>query len=295
MWANWAFARIIQGILVSCISVDVRPSSIAGQWYPADPERLRQSVEAMLEAAPAAAMEGKLVGLIAPHAGHIYSGWVAARAFRLARGLSVETVAIVSPMHAPFRDAVLTTSHEAYGTPLGVIPVDKEAVEAVRSSLQESLGEELALVRADPEHSLEIELPFLQLVLGTFKLLPLMLRDQSVQIGRALGEALAAALKGRPALLVGSSDLSHFYPRREAEKLDRALLEQVEAFDPQGVLLAEEQGKGFACGRGAIAAVLWASRALGATRVQVVGYGTSGDVTGDFESVVGYGAAAIWK
>ena len=282
-------------ILVSCTSMNVRPSSIAGQWYPADPERLRQSVEAMLEAAPAVPREGKLIGLIAPHAGHIYSGRIAARAFRLARGLSVETVAVVSPMHFPYAEAVLTTGHEAYGTPLGVIPVDKEAVEAVRISLRASLGEELATVQADPEHSLEIELPFLQLVLGTFKLLPVMLRDQSVQIGRALGEALAAALKGRPALLVGSSDLSHFYQQREAEKFDRALLERVEAFDPQGVMLVEEQGKGFACGRGAIAAVLWAAQALGATRAQVVGYGTSGDITGDFESVVGYGAAAIWR
>src|SRR5206468_2176712 len=110
-----------------------------------------------------------------------------------------------------------------------------------------------------------------------------------------LGHALAATLRGRPALLVVSSDLSHYRPQPVARKLDAELLRRIAAFDPQAVLAAEEQGAGSACGIGAIAAVLWAARDLGADRVDVLRYATSGDVTGDYEAVVGYGAAVIWQ
>ena len=120
-----------------------------------------------------------------------------------------------------------------------------------------------------------------------------MLRDQSAATAEALGSALASTLRGRSCLLVASSDLSHFYPDAVARSLDAYLLAQVEAFDPRGVIEAEEQGKGFACGRAAIAAVLWAARGLGASRVHLLGYANSGEVTGDSGSVVGYGAAAV--
>jgi hypothetical protein len=149
-------------------------------------------------------------------------------------------------------------------------------------------------IRNDPEHSLEIELPFLQRALSPpFRLMPLMLRDQSARTAEALGKALAQALKGRSSLLVASSDLSHFYPDAVARKLDAFLLARLEAFDPMGVIDADERGQGYACGRAAIASVLWAARGLGATHVEVLGYANSGDVTGDTNSVVGYGAAAV--
>jgi AmmeMemoRadiSam system protein B len=130
---------------------------------------------------------------------------------------------------------------------------------------------------------------------GSFKLIPVMMRDQSRAVSQALGHALAAVLRGRAALLVASSDLSHFYPQRLAEALDSYLLERVDAYDPEGVLAAEEEGRGFACGKGAIAAVLWAARELGAEHVRVLKHATSGDVSGDYTQVVGYGAAVIWK
>jgi AmmeMemoRadiSam system protein B len=153
-------------------------------------------------------------------------------------------------------------------------------------------------VARDPEHSLEIELPFLQRALGhdgAFTLIPLMLRDQGRALAEALGRALAGVLRGRRALLVASSDLSHFYPQPLAQELDGYLLQRIAAYDPVGVLEAEEHGRGFACGKGAIAAVLWAAGALGARHAAVVKHATSGDVNGDYSSVVGYGAAVIWK
>jgi AmmeMemoRadiSam system protein B len=272
----------------------VRPSPIAGQWYPGDPFQLARSVDRYLDSARLPEIEGRVLGVIAPHAGHRYSGAVAGHAFAALRGREPELVAVVAPMHHPYTEPVLTSAHRAYATPLGEIPIDSGAIALANEILQEELGTGLSPVAGDPEHALEIELPFLQRALGgKFGLLPVMLRDQSPRVAQALGRALAHALQGREALLVASSDLSHFYKQADAETFDSEMLRRMAAFDPEGVLAAEGEGQAFACGRGAIAAVLWAARAQGADRVQVLHYATSGDVTGDYSSVVGYGAAAV--
>lgn len=273
------------------LPLDVRPSPIAGRWYPGDPAQLAATVDEMLKAAPLAALDGQVVGLLAPHAGYVYSGATAARAFKLIEGQRIERVAVLSPMHQPYPGAVLTTAHDAYRTPLGDVPVDVEGMAALDEQLT------LTPVRNDPEHALEIELPFLQRALdGPFKLLPLMLRDQSGITAQALGRALVGVL-GADArtLIVASSDLSHFYPDWQARQLDALMLEQVTAFDPQGVIDVEIEGLAFACGRGAIAAMLIACRAMGADHAEVVGYATSADAGSDTARVVGYGAAAITR
>jgi len=276
--------------------IDARPSPIAGTWYPGDAEALARSVDKLLAEADPQPPPGQLVGLIAPHAGHRYSGSVAARAFRLAAGLAPDGVAIVSPMHHPASAAVLSTAHDAYWTPLGTVEVDKSLLAAFESDLLARSGVILARIARDEEHSLEIELPFLQRTLAPgFRILPIMLRDQSAQVAQAVGQSLAAVLRERNALIVASSDLSHFYPASVARMLDLEMLARVQAFDPEAVLRAEDEGVGFACGKAAVAAALWAGRELGATGVQLRGYANSGDVTGDNDSVVGYGAAAIYR
>jgi AmmeMemoRadiSam system protein B len=275
---------------------DVRPSPIAGQWYEANPQRLAAQVDRYINTAALPVLAGQVVAVMSPHAGHLYSGPVAGYAYAALRGTHPEVVAVISPMHYMTLDPLLTTAHAAYETPLGPVPVAQELVRKVSGLLQADLGFGLSPVRRDPEHSLEIQLPFLQRVLdGEFLLLPVMVRDQTARVTRALGHALAQALQGRQALLVASTDLSHFYPQATAAALDHEVLRQVEAFDPQGVLEVEEQGKGFACGRGALAAVLWAAKELGADHVQLLKHATSGDVTGDFTRVVGYGAAVITR
>jgi len=296
---------------------DLRPSPIAGQWYPGEPAALTKSVDAYLDAAKAPAPAGEILGLIAPHAGHLYSGPVAAHAFQLARGLQMETVAILCPSHFHADGALLTTGHDGYLTPLGAVEVDREAVRRLRAELAATMNEPddpstaprqergaplrmLVEIRNDREHAIEIELPFLQRALsGKFKLIPIMLRDQSEPIVRALSSALANVLRGQRALIVGSSDLSHFCPQAIAQKLDAETLKHIDAYDPPGLLAAEAQAEAkgliLACGYGAIAATLWAARELGATRAKVINHATSGDVNGDYSQVVGYGAAVIWK
>ncbi len=277
-------------------TLDLRPSPIAGQWYSGDPNRLAREVEGFVAAAQLPPIPGEVVAVMAPHAGHRFSGPVAGYAFAALRGLSPELVAVISPMHYPYLEPLLTTAHSAYATPLGAIPVDVPAVDTLDRLLQERLGFGLARVANDPEHSLEIELPFLQRVLsGSFHLLPVMVRDQNARTAQTLGESLAEVLEGRHALLVASSDLSHYYPQEMANNLDTEMLRQVAAFDPQGVIRIEETGKGFACGRAAVAAVLWAARNLGANHAQILRHATSGDVTGDYSQVVGYGAAVITR
>lgn len=275
--------------------MDIRPSPIAGLWYPGEKQALLRMLDHFLAQAQVEPPDGKIWGVVAPHAGLRYSGLTAAHAFCCLQGLHPEIVVVISPFHQFHPAPLLTSGHEAYGTPLGILPVDQEARRAVDAALRRSLGEGLTPVRRDGEHAVEIELPFLQRVLGSFRLLPIMLRAQDVDAARSLGAALATALAGQDVLFVASSDLSHFYPQATARALDEAVLQQIEAFDPEGVIRADKTGRGFACGRGAIAAVLWASRRLGADHAKVVAYGTSGDVTGDFDSVVGYGAAVIWQ
>ena len=274
----------------------VRPSPIAGAWYEGNPTALRRAVDDYMDRAELPEMEGEILAVIAPHAGHFYSGPVAGYAFASVRGRKPDLVAVVSPMHRPYQDPLLTTAHEAFLTPLGEIPVDKEALSALDAALQPRLGFGLTRVSYDEEHSLEIELPFLQRALaGEFKLLPVMARSQSPAAIEALGISLAEVLKDRNFLLVASTDLSHFYDQATARVLDSAMLGCFESFDPKAIFDLERSGQGQACGASAVAAVLWAAKGLGADAVRVLRHATSGDVTGDFSSVVGYGAAVVLK
>jgi AmmeMemoRadiSam system protein B len=273
---------------------DLRPSPIAGQWYPGDPKHLATSVDEYINAARLPQIDGQVMAVMSPHAGHRYSGPVAGYAFAATRGIEPDLVAVVSPMHFLADQPLLTSGHDAYSTPLGEVFVDRESLQTLEAHLQVELGYGLSPVKNDQEHSLEIELPFLQRsIKGEFTLLPVMVREVNVKVTRGLGRALAKVLEGRNGILVASTDLSHFYPQSLAESLDGEILRRVESFDPEGVLRAEEEGKGFACGRGALAAVMWAAKGLGANHAQVLNYATSGDVTGDYNQVVGYAAAVF--
>jgi AmmeMemoRadiSam system protein B len=275
---------------------DVRPSPIAGRWYPGVASRLAASVDGFVERARFSFIAGTVVAVVAPHAGHEYSGPVAGYAFAALRGLAPELVALVGPLHDAHPRPLLTSAHEAYQTPLGAVPVDRGAVRELDLRLRHEDGLSLASVARDSEHSLEIELPFLQRVLaGGFRLLPVMVTLSRPEVARGLGRALAAVLRSRSGVLVASTDLSHYYAVDTARLLDAEMLRRVEALDPEGVLSAEKEGTGFACGAGALAAVLWAARDLGADGVRILRYATSGDVTGEKDGVVGYAAAVVTR
>lgn len=273
---------------------EVRPSPIAGRWYLGDPERLSRQIDRYLAEAELPAMSGTVLGLIAPHAGHRYSGRTAAHAFKAVMGLSYELVVVASPLHGFHPAPFLTSAHQRYATPLGEIEVDQAAVSELDRILDHKGGSFLTPVAYDDEHSLEIELPFLQRTLKPpFKLLPIMIRSMDFKLLSVLGSSLAELARTQKCLLVASTDLSHFYDVETAKMFDQKMLGRFEKLDAEAVLSAERQGVGFACGAGAVAAVIVAARELGANHVEILDYATSADETGDKSSVVGYGAAAI--
>jgi len=275
---------------------NVRPSPIAGTWYEGNPNNLQHKIDAYLAKAELPDLPGDVLAVIAPHAGHRYSGAIAGYAFAALRNRTPDLVVVISPMHQPYTQPLITSSHEAYSTPLGMIPIDNTVVADLDAALHTDLKFGLARVSHDLEHSLEIELPFLQRALASdFRLLPVMVRAQEPRISQGLGKALAKVLCNKNYVLVASTDLSHFYDQDTAKKLDAEMLRQIEAFSPEGIFEAERSGKGFACGHAAVAAVLWAAGELGANIVKVLNYATSGDITGDYSSVVGYGAAAVLR
>jgi AmmeMemoRadiSam system protein B len=278
------------------MTLNVRPSPLAGRWYESDAAILAHSVDSYLDSAQLPELDGEVIAVIAPHAGHIYSGPVAGYAFAALRGRSPDLVAVIGPMHHPYYEPLITAAHDAYSTPLGEMPVDKDALHQLDGLLRSELNFGLSPVENDPEHSLEIELPFLQRVFSSeWKLLPVMVRVREASISERFGKALAKVLRDKNFVLVGSTDLSHFYNQQTALVYDRSMLNQIESFNPDGAFDLERAGKGFACGLGAFTSVMWAARELGADKVKILHHATSGDVTGDYSSVVGYGAAAILK
>ncbi len=276
----------------------IRQSVIAGNWYPGQPDALRRTLEGYLADAEKVKLEGELKALISPHAGYAYSGPTAAHAYKqLENGPAFETVAVLSPLHQAYLGRFAVTRAGYYETPLGLVEVDAELVEA--------LGEEVTLNRVgfDGEHSLEIQLPFLQQVLGTFTLLPVMLGEpltsgRGLAAGRELSAALAKLLRDRKALIVASTDLSHLYDYDEVIRHDRVMTELVESFDIEGLAQALMEGRCHACGGAPVVAALLTAQALGANRAKVLHYTNSGDVTGNRRPgsyTVGYMAAAVYR
>lgn len=275
-------------------STNPRPAALAGRWYPADPEQLRESVDRYLAEAAIPQIKGQILGLVSPHAGHIYSGPVAGYSFAAVQGFNPNLVVILAPLHQPEQGALLTTAHEVYRTPLGEIPVDHHALDELDELLQVRAGLSLNRIARDKEHAVEVLLPFLQRSLQEMPaILPLMLRDQRPETMKALAGCLADILRGKKPLLIASTDLSHFYSAPEAEALDRTIIERIIELDPEGIYRVEQQEKGYACGKGGLAAVIWAAKNLGANQAVHLKYSHSGEITGDTSRVVGYEAAAL--
>lgn len=255
----------------------VRPPAVAGRFYPGDPVELRQLITALLAQAPPATGPAPKA-LIAPHAGYLYSGPIAASAYAqlIPARDQIKRIVLFGPSHYVALDGLATTSAEAFATPLGIVPVDVQAVRQVRSLPQVREFDE-AHAR---EHSLEVQLPFLQCVLGGFTLVPLAVGDATPE---EISQVLDALWDGPETLFVVSSDLSHYHDFQTARRLDRATATAVEALKPAGI------GDERACGRMPIRGLLQAARRHG-LRARTVDLRNSGDTAGPHDRVVGYGA-----
>jgi AmmeMemoRadiSam system protein B/AmmeMemoRadiSam system protein A len=274
----------------------IRKPAVAGQFYPSDPAALRKEIEDFLRKAEPHGIPGEIITLISPHAGYMYSGHVAAAGYSLLEKGQFETVVVISPCHVEFFRFASIYDGDAYETPLGRVEVDRELSEKI-ASLSD-------FVRIAPdghgigrngrgEHSLEVQIPFLQVALGDFRIVPIVMGDQSQDIVDGLGAALAGALADRNVLIVASTDLSHFHDDGTARNLDGEFIERLEAFDISGLKNSIASGKTEACGGGPSAAAMIAASGLGGSECTILKYANSGDISGDRGNVVGYVSAAI--
>jgi len=272
---------------------EIREPAVAGAFYPDRPEVLTRDVKRYLENAKKEKVEGEIVALIVPHAGYMYSGQVAAYAYRLIEGKTFDSVVLVGPSHRALFKGASLYDRGAYRTPLGLVPVDVD----LSKRMMEGRKEIQFLPEAHAEeHSLEVQIPFLQMVFKSFKLVPIVMEPYwSWETCQTLASAMAEAVRGKKVLLIASSDLSHFHSYEKAVELDKIVLSHIEKFDAEGLNRDLKQNRCEACGGGPILSIMLAAKALGANKGKVLKCLNSGDVTGDRTRVVGYAAAVFYK
>ena len=269
--------------------VPVRRAAVAGSWYPAQPDALAREVDRYLNAATDLP-DGRPLAIIAPHAGLMYSGPIAAHAYKLLYGHDIEIAVLVGPSHYVGFDGAAIYDRGAFDTPFGHATIAEECAAAVIKAS--------AMVGPHPtaharEHSLEMQLPFLKRVLPHAEIVPIVMGYQRRETAYAVGDAIAEAVRGRKAVLVASTDLSHYHNAPTATRLDRKVIYHVERFDADGLMSLLESFPEHACGGGPTVSVMRAAQSLGAQDARVLKYGDSSDVSGDKDAVVGYLAAAF--
>jgi AmmeMemoRadiSam system protein B/AmmeMemoRadiSam system protein A len=279
------------------VALKIRPAGVAGSFYPADPQVLAGMVDDLLAQAVLPSLPDPILAVIAPHAGYIYSGPVAAYSYAALRGHDFTRVVVVAPSHREGFDFTSVYNGDAYATPLGTIRVDKEFAKRLSdmSPTMRLSGQGHDATPAGAEHAIEVQLPFLQRVLGEFQLVPIVMGSQSYESCRALGEALARLIQAEGTLLVASSDLSHFHPYEDAVTLDRKTLDALESWDTFAMARNFPQRVWEACGGAPIVATMMAAERMGASQTVLLDYANSGDTVGDHASVVGYSASLLVK
>ena len=236
----------------------------------------------------------RIVGLVCPHAGYVYSGPVAARSyFELAGDGKPEKIVIIGPNHTGQGSGVSMMSEGVWETPLGQVEVDKMTAAAIsKASNIIDLDDQAHLY----EHSVEVQLPFLQYVLGTrFEFVPICMMMQDLETSVEVGKAIGQALEGESAIIIASSDMTHYESAEAAKRKDQLAIDAILALDDTKLQETVQSHRISMCGHGPVASMIAASKILNAKTAQLLGYSTSGDITGDNNEVVGYLAASIYK
>ncbi|UCG30358.1 MAG: AmmeMemoRadiSam system protein B [candidate division WOR-3 bacterium] len=275
----------------NCEGIEYRTSPHAGTWYPGNEGQLREIIDGFLKNARAK-VHGEIFGLVAPHAGYVYSGPVAAFAYKTVEGMEFDDVIVIGPSH---RHGFYGASVDTLGgrqTPLGKIEYDVELAKKIIAA-DKNIGYEPAAHAA--EHSVEIQMPFIQYTIKSFKAVEIIMGTQDYKTCEILSQAIVNSTKGRSVLIVASSDLSHYHSQKDAENLDNMVVEAMAKFDPELLHNRLKTDSCEACGGGPMITAMLISRQLGADKSKPLYYATSGDITGDRTQVVGYMAAAFYK
>jgi len=280
----------------------VRHPAVAGSWYAGTSKGLRTQIEECFThklgpgELPKVVKEGprNLVGLVCPHAGYMYSGPVAAHAYyELAKDGKPEVIVIFSPNHTGRGSALAVMNEGVWRTPMGDVEIDAQTANQILSESRVIDVDERAHAY---EHSIELQLPFLQYLYGSaFKFVPICFLMQDLESSREVGQATAKALSGKNALVIASTDMTHYEPHERAEKKDKMAINAAVKMDEEQYYSTVESYSISTCGYGPTIAAITAAKALGTKKAQLLCYKTSGDITGDFSAVVGYASIAFIK
>lgn len=280
----------------------IRPPYQAGGFYAGTARALKTQIENCFlhefgpGKIPEIVKEGRrqTIGFVCPHAGYMFSGAVAAHAYyELALDGKPNVVFLFGPNHGGYGSGLAVMNNGFWRTPLGDVEIDSESAnQVVRESSIIDIDDSAHRI----EHSIEVQLPFLQYLYGSeFKIVPICFLMQDLSSAREVGEAVAKVLAGKNGVIIASSDMTHYEPQESAERKDKLVLEAVEAMDEAKLYSVIEAHRISACGYGPIAALMTAAKILGAKEAKLLCYKTSGDVIGDYSSVVGYAAVCFKK
>jgi AmmeMemoRadiSam system protein B/AmmeMemoRadiSam system protein A len=271
---------------------EIRPPAVAGSFYTSNTEALLSQIQDFLKNIPPKTVPGKIIALISPHAGYTYSGQVAAYGYKLISGKKYDTVVIIAPSHRARFHGASVYPHGAYQIPPGLIPVDT----AMARELMEQDASISYIEQAHTqEHSLEVQLPFLNVVLGDFKLLPIVIGSYDFATCEKISESIYRVVKDKNVLIIASSDLSHFHPYDTAVELDTIVIDHVKKLTTKELFQDISSNKSEACGAGPVITTMLLAKKLGATSSELLSYANSGDVTGDKSGVVGYMSAVLYN
>jgi AmmeMemoRadiSam system protein B/AmmeMemoRadiSam system protein A len=272
---------------------EVKRPDLAGQWYSADRDELAAELDDYMARAEIPRIDGRVLGMICPHAGYAYSGEVAGYGFKALGGAPYRTVVIIGFTHRKFSDGISVYDRGAFRTPLGDAEVDTEFARALMG--QSGIFSFHPDLFAD-ENSVEMIVPFAQAALPGAKIVPVCIGRQDYKLCEDLAEALERAVNGREdVLIIASTDMSHFHPHDEAREMDEFTIEKIKGLDPWGLYGEVKAGNAELCGASPVAALMLAMKRLGADNVRILKYGNSGDATGDRDKVVGYVSAVFYK
>jgi len=267
----------------------VRAPAVAGRFYPADPRELAKQVDGCVSAS-ARRQKVAAIACVVPHAGYAYSGAVAGSVYGALQ--LTKRVVLFGPRHYPRGESLAILTEGEWETPLGLVRVDTELASQLRHAFPRLRDDAVA---HQAEHSLEVQLPFLQRLLGDFTFVPVVIGTDRFAVLEELGTALAGVLAALPApvLMIASSDMNHYESDVITREKDRLAVERILGVDPRG-LWDTVRDRGISmCGYAPTVAILTAAKLLGATSAELVAYATSGDVTGDYDAVVGYAGVVI--
>ena len=277
----------------------VRKAAVSGMFYPGSSKALKTQVNDFLNKATMMVKDvpGRLMGMVVPHAGYIYSGQVAAYAYQLLKNRDYETGILIGPNHhGAGQNKTSVYASGSFETPLGSMEIDHEMAQNILSLHTEAAFDSLA---HSEEHALEVQIPFLQIIHPNLKIVPIVMADYAKEECEKLAHAIIQSVlkkKDGKVLIIASSDLSHYHPYDEAVRLDRLAIELIEKMDVQEFYRHGSRNRYVElCGFGPVMTMLLAAKELGADTAKSLYYANSGDVTGDRSQVVGYTAVAIYR